>query len=592
MAQAVTPNFVVTYDTQVKVVADLGHDGKERNGMHDTVAVADFNKDGLEDALITLNAFSNSQLDKLPVKLLISNGKALVDMTAQAFRQIPLVQLARDTHVADFNGDGWPDVFLSNQGTEALDYLPGEQNTLILSQSKLRYVDATRSSLPNLTDFSHGSSVGDFDGDGDVDIYVNNLGDDDQNASYLLRNDGRGRFAIVATWADGNLLPLPDRRYGSWGPYWTQAFDIDGDGDVDIFQDLNDSLKSVSSSAMKMPYLENDGFGRFSLSSALMPSLPKGRVVSDAAVVDIDRDGDSDLLLYDNAREPALVQVLVNAGRGHFNDESFRMPKLVSIAGHPKFWVTDLDGDGAPDVILKRWNRDFSAEVALALLNDGAGSFKKLPDGAFPPVTPSFVPLDVNGDGITDFLTNAYGSAASSGPLRVIFGTIKKPVTRTGTVVANRLAGGLAADKLAGLGGDDWLLGNAGDDRLSGGDGNDRLSGGVGADQLSGGRGQDHFLFKTGELPGRCPRCDVVTDFEPELDVIDVRQLDANSHAAGRQRFNFIGRISFTGKPGQIRYGVRAGNTFLQADTDGDLKPDWEIRLTGRYRVAARDLGL
>src|SRR5206468_1306354 len=75
---------------------------------------------------------------------------------------------------------------------------PCEQNRLLLSQPDGRYRDATAESLPPLADFSHGSSVADIDGDGDIDIWVNNLGCSSGISGYLLQNDGIGRIKIIA----------------------------------------------------------------------------------------------------------------------------------------------------------------------------------------------------------------------------------------------------------------------------------------------------------------------------------------------------------------------------------------------------------
>jgi|APSaa5957512622_1039677.scaffolds.fasta_scaffold141054_1 hypothetical protein len=51
--------------------------------------------------------------------------------------------------------------------------------------------------LPNIKDFSHGSTAADVDGDGDIDIWVNSLGVGEAYP-YLMLNNGKGKFTIVA----------------------------------------------------------------------------------------------------------------------------------------------------------------------------------------------------------------------------------------------------------------------------------------------------------------------------------------------------------------------------------------------------------
>jgi len=102
---------------------------------------------------------------------------------------------------------------------------------------------------------------------------------------------------------------------------------------------------------------------------------------------------------------------------------------------------------------------------------------------------------------------------------------------------ADQQGGGTGADRMQGLGGNDELLGGdgndtlrggwgadtlegeLGDDMVLGGGGNDSLSGDIGGDWLTGGAGADSFIF--GRKHGR----DVITDFIPEEDVIDLRAM-------------------------------------------------------------------
>jgi hypothetical protein len=78
--------------------------------------------------------------------------------------------------------------------------------------------------------FSHGSSVADIDGDGDIDIWVNNLGCSSGILSYLLQNDG--------TFRDETNNRLPSQSTVGVGGFGRSG-DIDGDHLADLLVNLS-----------------------------------------------------------------------------------------------------------------------------------------------------------------------------------------------------------------------------------------------------------------------------------------------------------------------------------------------------------------
>ena len=116
--------------------------------------------------------------------------------------------------------------------------------------------------------------------------------------------------------------------------------------------------------------------------------------------------------------------------------------------------------------------------------------------------------------------------------------------------------------------------------RLDGGADNDILTGMHGRDILTGGAGADTFVFETRGDSRNGRRADTITDFNnAEGDHIDVSQFD----------LDFVGRSRFSGDEDELRFAFKGGDTFVQADLDGDGKAEISIRIDGRIRFDADD---
>lgn len=142
------------------------------------------------------------------------------------------------------------------------------------------------------------------------------------------------------------------------------------------------------------------------------------------------------------------------------------------------------------------------------------------------------------------------------------------------------------ASTLRGGGGADVLRGGKGADALFGGGGADDLFGGQGRDTLSGGLGADSFVFTVAaDSHAARKHADVIVDFSStEGDKIDLSQFDL-----GDEAFAFVGRRSFSGEAGELRYTLVGDDAFVQADLDGDGKADFMIRLEDVARLSATD---
>ena len=123
--------------------------------------------------------------------------------------------------------------------------------------------------------------------------------------------------------------------------------------------------------------------------------------------------------------------------------------------------------------------------------------------------------------------------------------------------------------------GNDIVDGGWGNDRLFGQQGNDTMVGGLGADSMAGGLGADTFrFFSAADSSLAAP--DLIVDFDPDRDVIDLRALDVD----------YVGRGPLAGDAA-VRWDHANGMTRVLVDVDGDRLPDMLIRLSGRLQLDA-----
>jgi len=141
------------------------------------------------------------------------------------------------------------------------------------------------------------------------------------------------------------------------------------------------------------------------------------------------------------------------------------------------------------------------------------------------------------------------------------------------------------------------LSGRAGNDILKGGSGNDVLAGGLHEDTMTGGSGLDDFDFNTVAEIGIGATRDVITDFVPLSDDIDLSSIDANGGAVGDTAFAFLAAegTAFTRARGQLRWfqqdlaGTANDRTVIAGDINGDATADFQIELTGLKTLTAAD---
>jgi len=158
----------------------------------------------------------------------------------------------------------------------------------------------------------------------------------------------------------------------------------------------------------------------------------------------------------------------------------------------------------------------------------------------------------------------------------------------------------LRANPFAGTGNalDNWMQGHNAADTLRGLAGRDTLVGLGGRDVLYGGTEADLFKFISQADTGTTASSrDLIADFKPGLDHIDLSSIDARSDVSGNDQFSFINTAGFSGASGQLRYASTttlggASSTIIEGDTNGDRFADFQIELSGRLTLAASDFVL
>jgi len=151
-----------------------------------------------------------------------------------------------------------------------------------------------------------GTDMGDINGDGLLDIFVTNL---DKETHSLFRNMGKGLFANVTFESGVGQATLPFVGFGA------AFFDYDNDGDLDLAIADGDIIDNVKLFRDNTTYeqrnllLENDGSGRFhDVGPASGPGFALKKVSRTLAVVDLDNDGDLDILIGNNGQTADLLR--------------------------------------------------------------------------------------------------------------------------------------------------------------------------------------------------------------------------------------------------------------------------------------------
>jgi hypothetical protein len=259
--------------------------------------------------------------------------------------------------VGDFNGDGKLDVAVANRDSNNASILLGDGTG-----------NFTIASTPSVGWGPEAIAVGDFNGDGKLDFAATNVYD---NTVSIMLGDGTGNFTLASS--------LP------YGGGKAAVGDFNGDGKLDF---------ALPACGNGVCILEGDGTGNFTLASS--PNYGGGSV----ALGDFNRDGKLDLAIagYGNG-----ICILLGDGTGNFTFAS-------SMSGDYPYSIKvgDFNGDGKLDLATANSGRFDTDNTASIYLGDGTGNFRLVSSPVVGKFPDAVAVGDFNGDDKLDLAVASY----------------------------------------------------------------------------------------------------------------------------------------------------------------------------------------
>jgi hypothetical protein len=197
---------------------------------------------------------------------------------------------------SDFDDDGLIDIFVANDSTPNFHYRNQGNGTF----KEIGFIAGTAVNENGSEQGSMGVTVGDYDHDGKLDLFVTNFADE---YNVLYHNNGNNSFTDLSYAAQVAAVSLP---YVGWG---TKFFDYDNDGWVDLFVANGHVYPQLPSYRQRRLIHKNNRDGTFTEVTAQFGAvLSESRASRGVAFGDIDNDGDVDLLITDLDGPPQLLR--------------------------------------------------------------------------------------------------------------------------------------------------------------------------------------------------------------------------------------------------------------------------------------------
>jgi hypothetical protein len=343
-------------------------------------------------AIALAAAPSSSNEQALFADVTARTGIRFINQASPTARKYLIESMTGGVAIFDYNGDGRQDIFLVN-GARLTDPMPpGAQpdksderfwNRLYRNNGDGTFTDVTVKAGVQGTGYGMGAAVGDYDNDGQPDLYVTNVG-----GNILYHNNGDGTFTDVTAQA------------GVAGAGWSAGamfIDYDRDGKLDLFVsrylkwDFSMDIWCGGQTAKSRAYchpdqfqrithllFHNDGHGKFTDVSAKAGFSEHPGKGLGVAMNDFDHDGWPDIFV---ANDSAPQQLFRNRGDGIFEEVAVERGAAYDADGHRFSGMgadfTDYDNDGWSDLFANAL-----ASERYAIFHNLKGTFDYVSDSS------------------------------------------------------------------------------------------------------------------------------------------------------------------------------------------------------------------